>query len=149
MIKRNDTHRRVPNIDLVVCDSTANLSPMGGLEIESFKVYGFRAFKGSYLLSSIRFLIPINYKVLLNLYCEFINTHIGKILSIAHNKIFFINFFCVKNYKLKYAFQFTKKTMYSNSYKEIFKVSFLSKSAFMNSTKIKKYVNKNKKGDCI
>jgi|GEM_PF-1990627 len=123
----DDTHRRVPNIDLVVCNSTAHLSPMGSLDIEIFKVCGFRVSKGSYLISSIGFLMQLNSKVLLNSYFEFINIHMCKILSIAHNKIYFLNFFFVKNYKLKSAFNFSIKTMYINSYKEIFKLLFFQK----------------------
>ena len=55
----------------------------------------------------------------------------------------------MENYKLKSALFSIKKTMYSNNYKEIFKISFLSKYSFINSTKIKKCVNKNNNGDCI
>lgn len=143
----DDTHRRVLNIDLVVCSSTANFSPMGSLDIGRFKVCGFRVSKGSYLLSSIGFLMQLNSKFLLNSYFEFINIHMCKILSIAHNKIFFLNSFYVKNYKLKAALYFSIKTTYINNYKEI--LSFLSKTAFINLTKIKKLFNKNTKEGCI
>jgi len=124
MIKMDGTKKGGNNALLF----TSNLEFMG------FNSYDFRISKGSTFLASIGFLI---------------SQLKDKILSIAHNKIFFLNFFFVKNNILNYAFYFSRKTMYSNNYKEIFKVSFLSKTSFMNSTKIKKYVNKNKKGDCI
>jgi len=109
----------------------------------AWRSYGCVAVKQRNFTTALYFFVPtLNYKGLLNFHFLDIIVIIYKILSIAHHKILYLSFFLNIISRLKSTFSFTKKTIYTNGYKEMLIVLICSEFLYLNALKTNKYGTK-------